>query len=160
MPYAKQYIDDEDCKAVREVLKSDLVTTEPKAREFEEVIASYVGSEYAVAFANGTAALHGACYAAGIQSGDEVITTPMTFAASANCILYQKGTPIFADIHSETFNIDVDEIARKITKKTKAIIPVDFTGQAVDIDAIKDLVKGTNIVVIDTKENPLVDWLI
>uniref|UniRef100_UPI001B33B4D4 DegT/DnrJ/EryC1/StrS family aminotransferase n=1 Tax=Staphylococcus aureus TaxID=1280 RepID=UPI001B33B4D4 len=94
-------------------------------------------------------ALHGACYAAGIKSGDEVITTPITFAASANCALYMGGTPVFADIDEETFNIDVNEIAMKITDKTKAIVPVDYTGQAVDIDAIKDLVKGTDIIVIE-----------
>ncbi|MGG1676528.1 UDP-4-amino-4,6-dideoxy-N-acetyl-beta-L-altrosamine transaminase [Neobacillus sp. NRS-1170] len=155
LPYAKQYIDDNDCEAVNAVLKSDFLTTGPKAKEFEEVIADYVGSKYAVAFANGTAALHGACYAAGIKPGDEVITTPITFAASANCVLYLGGTPVFADINKETFNIDVEEIAKKITKKTKAIIPVDYTGQAVDIDAIKELVKGTDIVVIEDSAHAL-----
>ena len=149
LPYAKQYIDDEDCFAVNEALKSNFLTTGPKVKEFEEIIAKYVGAKYAVSFSNGTAALHGACYAAGIKLGDEVITTPITFAASANCTLYMGGTPVFADIDEETFNIDVNEIARKITDKTKAIIPVDYTGQAVDIDAIKDLVKDTDIIVIE-----------
>lgn len=155
IPYARQYIDDDDCNAVAEILRSDYLTTGPKAKEFEEAIASYVGTEYAVAFANGTAALHAACYAAGVQEGDEVITTAMTFAASANCILYMKGTPVFADINKETFNIDVNEIAKKITKKTKAIIPVDFTGQVVDMDAIKDLVKGTDIIIIEDAAHSL-----
>ncbi|MFY2158379.1 UDP-4-amino-4,6-dideoxy-N-acetyl-beta-L-altrosamine transaminase [Cytobacillus firmus] len=155
LPYAKQSIDDKDCEEVIKVLKSDFLTTGPKAKEFEEAIADYVGTKYAVSFSSGTAALHGACFAAGINKGDEVITTPMTFAASANCALYMGGTPVFADIDSETFNIDVNEIAKKITDKTKAIIPVDFTGQAVDIDAIKELVKGTNIVVIEDSAHGL-----
>ncbi|MSU00120.1 UDP-4-amino-4,6-dideoxy-N-acetyl-beta-L-altrosamine transaminase [Tissierella pigra] len=148
LPYAKQYIDDEDCIAVNEILKSDFLTTGPKVKEFEEIIANYVGAKYAVAFSNGTAALHGACYAAGIGVGDEVITTPMTFAASANCVLYTGGIPVFADIDLNTFNIDVKEIEKKITNKTKAIIPVDYTGQAVDIDAIKGLIKDRDIVII------------
>ncbi|MFX0560702.1 UDP-4-amino-4,6-dideoxy-N-acetyl-beta-L-altrosamine transaminase [Tepidibacillus infernus] len=155
LPYAKQYIDDDDCKAVNEVLKSDFLTTGPKAKEFEQAVADYVGAKYAVAFANGTAALHGASYAAGIKPGDEVITTPITFAASSNSVLYMGGTPVFADIDQDTFNIDVNEIAKKITKKTKAIIPVDYTGQAVDIDAIKDLVKGTDIVIIEDSAHAL-----
>ena len=155
LPYARQLVDEEDCQAVNEVLKSDFLTTGPKAGEFERVIAAYVGSSYAVSFSSGTAALHGACYAAGIQKGDEVITTPMTFAASSNCILYMGGTPVFADIDPETFNIDPEEIARKITKKTKAIIPVDFTGQTVDIDAIKDQVKGTDIIIIEDSAHGL-----
>lgn len=149
LPYAKQYVNDEDCLAVNEVLKSDFLTTGPKVKEFEEIIANYVGAKYAVAFSNGTAALHGACYAAGIGEGDEVITTPITFAASANCVLYMGGTPVFVDIDSNTFNIDVNKIAKKITNKTKAIIPVDYTGQAVDIDTIKDLIKGRDIVIIE-----------
>lgn len=149
LPYARQYVDDEDCLAVNEVLKSDFLTTGPKVKEFEDIIANYVGAKYAVAFSNGTAALHGACYAAGIGAGHEVITTPITFAASANCVLYMGGTPVFTDIDLNTFNIDVNEIAKKITNKTKAIIPVDYTGQAVDIDAIKDLVKNKDIVIIE-----------
>lgn len=149
LPYAKQYIDDEDLIQVNEVLKYDFLTTGPKVKEFEDVIANYVGAKYAVAFSNGTAALHGACYAAGIGVGDEVITTPMTFAASANCVLYMGGTPVFSDINEDTFNIDIDEIGKRITDKTKAIIPVDYTGQAVDMDKIKDLVKGRDIVIIE-----------
>ena len=149
LPYAKQYIDDEDCLAVNEILKSDFLTTGPTVKEFEEKIASYVGVKYAVAFSNGTAALHGACYAAGIGAGDEVITTPMTFAASSNCVLYMGGTPVFADINKDNFNIDIDEIKNNITSKTKAIIPVDYTGQAVDIDGIREVIKGTDIVIIE-----------
>ncbi|GAA0319225.1 UDP-4-amino-4,6-dideoxy-N-acetyl-beta-L-altrosami ne transaminase [Bacillus carboniphilus] len=155
LPYAKQYIDDDDCQAVNEVLKSDFLTTGPKAKEFENIVAEYVGAKYAVAFANGTAALHGACFAAGIKQGDEVITTPITFAASANCIRYMGAVPVFADINKDTFNIDVEDIARKITNKTKAIIPVDYTGQATDLDAIKELVKGTDIIIIEDSAHAL-----
>jgi UDP-4-amino-4,6-dideoxy-N-acetyl-beta-L-altrosamine transaminase len=155
IPYAKQYIDDDDCRAVDAILKSDFLTTGPMAKEFEKEIADYVGADYAVAFANGTAALHGACYAAGVKPGDEVITTPITFAASANCILYMGGTPVFADINKYTFNIDAEEIAKKITKKTRAIIPVDYTGQAVDIDAIKDVVEGKDIIIIEDAAHSL-----
>ena len=149
LPYAKQYIDDNDLLAVDEVLKSDYLTTGPKVKEFEDKIAKYVNAKYAVSFSNGTAALHGACYAAGVGVGDEVIITPITFAASANCALYMGGTPVFADIDEGNFNIDVDEIKNKITHKTKAITPVDYTGQAVDIDSIKELTKGTDIVIIE-----------
>ncbi len=155
LPYAKQLVDEADCQAVVKVLKSDFLTTGPKVREFEMAISDYVKAEYAVAFSSGTAALHGACYAAGIRKGDEVITTPMTFAASSNCILYLGGTPVFADIDGDTFNVDANEVAKKITKKTKAIIPVDFTGQAVDIDAIKELVRATDIVVIEDSAHAL-----
>lgn len=155
LPYAKQYIDDNDLLAVNEVLKSDFLTSGPKVEEFEKKVAKYVDSKYAVAFSNGTAALHGACYAAGIGEGDEVITTPITFAASANCVLYMGGTPVFADINSDNFNIDVNEIKNKITSKTKAIIPVDYTGQAVDIDRIKELIKGTEIVIIEDSAHGL-----
>lgn len=149
LPYARQFIDESDLNAVSEVLQSDFLTTGPKAKEFEDAIASYVGAKYAVTFSNGTAALHGACYAAGISEGDEVITTPMTFASSANCVLFMGGKPVFADIDKDNFNIDINDIKKKITTKTKAIIPVDYTGQAVNIEGIKELVKGKDIVIIE-----------
>ncbi len=155
LSYGKQYIDDNDIQAVIDVLKSPLITTGPKAREFEEVISNYVDSKYAVAFSNGTAALHAACYTLNIKEGDEVITTPMTFAASANCVLYMGGKVVFADINKENFNIDTNEIAKKITNETKAIIPVDYTGQVVDIDSIKSLVKGTDIKIIEDAAHSL-----
>ena len=126
--YGRQYIDDDDISAVVEVLKSDFLTTGPKIPELEEALKKVTGSKYAVAISNGTAALHAACYAAGIGTGDEVIVTPMTFAASANCILYCGGTPVFADVDPETYNISVDSIREKITDRTKAVIAVDFTG--------------------------------
>ena len=144
--YGHQYIDDDDVKAVIDVLKSDYLTCGPKISELEKKLCDITGAKYAVAISNGTAALHAACYAAGIQPGDEVITTPITFAASSNCALYCGGTPVFADINEETFNIDPKEIAAKITEKTKAVVAVDFTGQAVELDAIKAICAEKNIV--------------
>ncbi|QXM05175.1 UDP-4-amino-4,6-dideoxy-N-acetyl-beta-L-altrosamine transaminase [Crassaminicella indica] len=155
LPYGKQCIDEEDIESVVKVLKGDYLTTGPNVREFEEKVAQYVGAKYAVAVSNGTAALHAACFAAGIQEGDEVITTPITFAASANCVLYQGAKPVFADIDPKTYNIDVKDIERKITDKTKAIIPVDFTGQAVDLDKIMELADRYNLTVIEDAAHAL-----
>lgn len=149
IPYGRQKVDEEDIQAVIEVLNSDYLTTGPAVERFEKDVAEYVDAKYAVAFSNGTAALHGACFAAGISTGDEVITTPMTFAASANCVLYQGGTPVFADINAKTYNIDPNNIRRKISSKTKAIIPVDFTGQPVDLDKIMKIAKENELVVIE-----------
>jgi dTDP-4-amino-4,6-dideoxygalactose transaminase len=129
IPYGRQTIEDDDIQAVVEVLKSDYLTTGPKIAEFERMVADYVGAKYAVAISNGTSALHAACFAAGIKPGDEVITTPLTFAASANCVLYCGGTPIFADVDPKTYNIDPADIERKITSNTKAIIAVHLAGQ-------------------------------
>lgn len=148
LPYGRQWIDNEDIKEVINTLKSDYLTTGPKIKEFEEKVAAYTKTQYAVAIANGTAALHAACFAAGIGPGDEVITTPITFAASANCILYCGAKPIFADIDPRTYNIDPEDIKRKITPKTKAIIPVHFTGQPVDIDEINKIAKQNTLIVI------------
>jgi len=149
IPYGRQYIDEEDIQAVVEVLKSDYITTGPKIDELEKRIAEYTGAKYAVAVSNGTAALHAACFAAGIGLGDEVITSPMTFAASANCILYMGAKPVFADIDPRTYNIDPKEIERKITRKTKAIIPVHFTGQPCDMDEIMQIAQKHNLTVIE-----------
>ncbi|SET07639.1 UDP-4-amino-4,6-dideoxy-N-acetyl-beta-L-altrosamine transaminase [Oceanobacillus limi] len=149
IPYGRQFIEEDDIQAVVDVLKSDYLTTGPAVRNFEKKIADYLGVKYAVAFSNGTAALHGACFAAGIKEGDEVITTPMTFAASANCILYQGGRPTFADIDPKTYNIDPNEIRKKINSKTKAIIPVDFTGQPVKLDEIMTIAHENNLIVIE-----------
>lgn len=149
LSYGRQVIDDEDINLVVNVLKGNYLTTGPNVKEFEEMVASYVGCKYAVAVSNGTAALHAACFAAGIKEGDEVITTPMTFAASANCVLYCGGKPVFADINPFTYNIDPKEIEKKITSKTKAIIPVDFTGQAVDLDEIKKIADKYNLIIIE-----------
>lgn len=147
--YGRQSLDEDDIQSVLETLRSPNLTQGPKIIEFEQAIADYVGAKYAVAFCNGTAALHGACYAAGIGEGDEVITTPITFAASANCVRYVGGTVVFADIDAHTYNIDPEQIRAKITSKTKAIIPVDFTGQPVDIDKIMDIARERDLVVIE-----------
>lgn len=155
IPYGHQSIKEADIQAVIDVLKSDFLTTGPKVEEFEKKVADYIGVNYAVAIANGTAALHAACYAAGISEGDEVITSPITFAASANCILYCKARPVFADIDKETYNIDPEDIERKITNRTKAIIPVDFTGQPCDLDKILEIAKKHNLIVIEDAAHAL-----
>ncbi|MFP3892091.1 UDP-4-amino-4,6-dideoxy-N-acetyl-beta-L-altrosamine transaminase [Exiguobacterium indicum] len=155
LPYGRQWIEDDDIEAVVKILKSDFLTTGPAILEFEEAVAHYVGAKYAVSFSNGTAALHGACFAAGIQEGDEVITTPMTFAASANCVLYQGGNPVFADIDDSTYNIDPKQIEEKITSKTKAIIPVHFTGQPAELDEIHRLAQEHNLIVIEDAAHAL-----
>lgn len=149
LPYGQQWINEEDIQAVVDILKSAYLTTGPNIEQFEKSVADYVGAKYAVAFSNGTAALHGACFAAGISEGDEVITSPITFAASANCIRYMGGTVVFADIDSKTYNIDPIDIVRKITSKSKAIIPVDFTGQPVDLDGIMKIANEQQLVVIE-----------
>lgn len=149
IPYGKQWIQEDDIKAVVDVLRSDYITTGPKVEEFERVVAEYVGAKYAVAVSNGTAALHIACLAAGISPGDEVITTPITFAASANCILYCGGTPVFADIDPDTYNIEPDNIRKKVTPQTKALIPVHFAGQPCDMDAIHEIAKEYHLIVIE-----------
>ena len=149
IPYGRQTIEDDDINAVVEVLKSDYLTTGPKIAEFEKSVADYVGAKYAVAISNGTSALHAACFAAGIGPGDEVITTPITFAASSNCVLYCGGTPVFADIDPKTYNIDPDNIREKITDKTKAIIAVHLAGQPCDMDEIHKIAKENNLIVIE-----------
>ena len=149
IPYGRQTIDEEDIWAVTRILKSDYLTTGPMIPEFEKTIADYTGAKYAVALANGTAALHAACFAAGIGPGDEVITTPLTFAASANSVLYCGGTPVFADVDERTYNLDPKDVRKKITNKTKAILPVHLAGQPCDMDAIHSLAKEYNLTVIE-----------
>lgn len=149
IPYGKQTIEQDDIQAVVDVLKSDFLTTGPKIAEFEQTVADYVGAKYAVAISNGTSALHAACFAAGIGPGDEVITTPLTFAASANCVLYCGGTPVFADVDPKTYNIDPEDIRRKITDRTKAIIAVHLAGQPCDMDAIHSIAREYGLIVIE-----------
>ncbi|MBO8129730.1 MAG: UDP-4-amino-4,6-dideoxy-N-acetyl-beta-L-altrosamine transaminase [Peptococcaceae bacterium] len=155
LPYARQWVDEEDIQAVNEVLRSDWLTTGPKVPEFEERVAEYVGAKYAVAFSSGTAALHGACFAAGLARGDEAITTPMTFAASANCIRFMGALPVFADIDLKTYNIDPAEIAKNITGDTKVVIPVHYTGQSCDLDAIHKLAREHDLIVIEDAAHAL-----
>ena len=149
IPYGKQSIDETDIQAVLDVLHSDYLTTGPKIEEFEQLVADYTGARYAVAVSNGTAALHIACLAAGIGPGDEVITTPITFAASANCVLYCGAVPVFADIDACTYNIDPQEIRKKITSRTKAILPVHLAGQPCDLDEIHRIAKEHHLIVIE-----------
>lgn len=143
IPYGKQHITDDDIKAVIEALQSDYLTQGPKITEFEQAFASYIGSKYAVAVANGTAALHLNALALGVKTGDKVITTPITFAASANCIRYCGGEVVFADIDPATYLLDIHAV-RKLLESApkgsfKGIIPVDFAGRAVDLEAFREL---------------------
>jgi len=149
LPYGRQTIDEDDVQAVVETLRSDWLTTGPKVAEFEEAFAAWVGARYAVSFSNGTAALHGAAFAAGIASGEEAITSPLTFAATANCILYQGGTPIFADIAADTLNIDPDGIPSLITSRTKALLPVDYAGRPADLERMLGIAAEHELTVIE-----------
>ncbi len=153
--YGHQYIDDSDINAVVEVLKSDFLTCGPKINEAEEKLCEITGAKYAVLLANGTAALHAAIFAAGIGSGDEVITTPITFAASANSILYNGGTVVFADINPDTYNIDPESIKAHITDRTRAVVAVDFTGQVVEIDKIRKICDQYNLILIEDAAHSL-----
>lgn len=155
IPYGRQSIDENDIQAVVEVLQSDYLTTGPVVAEFEKVMADYVGAKYAVAVSNGTAALHLACLAAGIKEGDEVITTPITFVASSNCVLYCGGTPVFADVKKDSYNIDLEDVRRKITERTKAIIAVHFTGQPCEMDELHQIANEHNLIVIEDAAHAL-----
>lgn len=147
--YTRHWIEQDDIDAVVETLKSGAITCGPKIAELEKKICEVTGAKYAVAVSNGTAALHIAALAAGLQSGDEAIVSAMTFAASSNCVLYCGAKPVFADMKPDTYNIDPAEIRKLITPATKAIVAVDFTGQAVELDAIKEICKENNLVLIE-----------
>ena len=155
IPYGHQWIDDEDIAAVVEVLKSDWITQGPKVDEFEKNVAEYCGARYAVAVSSGTAALHAACAIAGISPGDEAITTPITFAATANAVVYCGGKPVFADIEEDTLNIDPGEIRKRLSARTKAILPVDFAGHPAELDEIMAIAKERNLVVIEDAAHAL-----
>jgi len=155
IPYSTQWIDKVDINAVSGTLLSDWITQGPKIREFEKKLSSYCKAKYVVVLSNGTAALHIACLAAKIKSGDEVITSPITFVASANCILYCGGAPIFVDIQKDTANIDPNKIEEKITQRTKAIIPVHFAGHPCDLEQIYHIAKKHNLFVIEDAAHAL-----
>ena len=148
IPYSRQTIDDDDIKAVVEVLKSDWLTTGPKVAEFEEAVADYVGAKYAVAVSSGTAALHCAMYALGIGTGDEVIVPPITFAATANCVVFQGGTPVFADVDPDTLLLNPEKVEEKITENTKAIIAVDYAGHPCDYDSLRKIADKNNLLLV------------
>lgn len=149
LPYGRQSVDAADIREVVRVLKSAWLTQGPNVDEFEQALCRQTGARYCVAVSSGTAALHLACLAAGIQKGDEVITSPISFVATANCILYCGGRPVFADVEPETINVHPEAVAKKITKKTKAIIPVHFAGTPVDMAQIQRLSKKHKCVVIE-----------
>lgn len=142
IPYGTQYIDENDIQAVVNVLRSDRLTQGPKIDDFEIALAQYCGAKYAVAVNSGTSALHIACLAAGVKDNDEVITSSNTFVASANCAVYCGAKPVFADIDTSTYNILPEDIEKKITKETRALIPVHFAGQSCDMNTIKNIVRN------------------
>lgn len=155
LPYGRQEIDKEDIDAVVETLSSDWLTTGPKVSAFEAEFAKSADAKHAVAVSNGTAALHVALFAAGICDGAEVITTPFTFVATANAVRYMGGTVKFADIRSDTYNIDPQKIEDHITKKTRAIVAVDFAGHPADFDEIHAIAKRHQLLVIEDAAHSL-----
>lgn len=155
IPYGHQWLDEDDIAAVVDVLHSDWITQGSKVAEFEQAVADYCGAKYAVAVSSGTAALHAACFAAGIRDGDEVITSPMTFVATANAVVYCGGRPVFADIDTATLNIDPEEIRSRISPRTKAIIPVDFAGLPAALDDIRAIAEPFGLVVIEDAAHAL-----
>lgn len=155
IPYARQSIDAKDIRAVTSVLKSDYITQGPKVNEFEKKVASYCSVKYAVALNSGTSALHAACFSADIKPGDEVVTSPVSFAASSNCVLYCGGIPRFADVLEDTVTIDPSAIKALITRKTKAIIPVDFAGHPAELEGIKRIASKRGLVIIEDAAHAL-----
>jgi perosamine synthetase len=148
VPYSRQSIDKTDIRSVVEVLRSDWLTTGPKVEEFERDFAGAVGAKEAVAVSSGTAALHASMHALGIGPGDEVIVPAMTFAASANCVVYQGATPVFADVEPNNLLIDVEDVEAKITPRTRAIIAVDYAGQPCDYDRLHSLSQHHNLALV------------
>lgn len=149
LPYGRQSLEDEDIQAVVEVLKSDWLTTGPKIDDFEEAFAERVGARFAVSLSSGTAALHGAAFAAGLGPGDEAITTPMTFCATANCVLYQGAIPVFADVCDDTLNLDPQEVSRKLSSRTKVIIAVDYAGHPVALAELRTIANASGALLIE-----------
>lgn len=155
LPYGKQWIDEDDIKAVVNVLTSDWLTTGPKVKEFEDSLAEKVGAKYVVAMNSGTAALHAAYFAAGLQANDEIITSPMTFAATANAALYLGAKPKFVDVSYDTGNINPELVKENISDRTKVLAPVDFSGHPVELEKIIDIAKEKNLVVVEDAAHSL-----
>jgi perosamine synthetase len=149
LPYGRQHIDEDDIRAVVDVLRSDWLTTGPKIAEYESAFAASVGARHAVAVSSGTAALHAAASVAGLGPGDEMITTPLTFVASANCARYVGANPVFADVEDDTLNISAEQVRARLTDRTRAIVAVDFSGQPADLDELRDLAARRNLVLIE-----------
>jgi perosamine synthetase len=148
IPYGRHAVDGDDEAAVLDALRSDWLTTGPMVAQFESDICQYMRMPYAVAVSSGTAALHAAVNAAGIGPGDEVIVSPLTFVASANCILYEGGTPVFADVERDTLLLSAQSVARMVTPETRAIIAVDYAGQPCDYTALRALCEKHNLILI------------
>jgi perosamine synthetase len=149
LPYGRQTVTEEDIHAVVDVLRSDWITTGPKVGEFEEAFAARVGAAHAVSFSSGTAALHGAVFAAGLGPGDQAVTTPLTFCATSNAILYQGAQPVFADVCPDTLNLDPGEVARRLSPATRAIVAVDYAGHPSDLDALAELAGRRGLALIE-----------
>lgn len=147
--YGRQCIEQDDIDAVAETLKGDLITCGPRVAALEKMLCEMTGAKYAVVVANGTAALHLAALAAGFQEGDEVIVSSITFAASANCVLYCGAKPVFADIRPDTYNIDPASVRKLVTSRTKGIVAVDFTGQSVEHDALLEICREHGLVYME-----------
>ncbi len=148
IPYGRQVVDNADIRAVVDVLRSGWLTTGPKVSEFEAAVAGCVGAEHGVAVSSGTAALHCAMYALGIGPHDEVIVSPMTFVASANCVVFQGGVPVFADIEPDTLLVDPEAVEKRITSKTRAIIAVDYAGQPCGWDDLRDIAQRHKLFLV------------
>ncbi|MFZ5632092.1 MAG: UDP-4-amino-4,6-dideoxy-N-acetyl-beta-L-altrosamine transaminase [Bacillota bacterium] len=155
LPYGKQFIDRDDIRAVLDVLQSDWLTTGPKVEEFERELARKAGARYAVVLNSGTAALHAAYFAAGVGPGDEVITSSITFAATANAALFLGARPVFADVRPDTVNMDPEKLEKLITSRTRVLVPVDFAGHPADLDAVMDIARKHNLVVVEDAAHAL-----
>jgi perosamine synthetase len=155
LPYGHQSIDEADIQAVVDTLRSEWLTIGPRIAEFEEAFAARTGARHAVSFSSGTAALHAAAFTAGLKAGDEAITSPLTFVATANCVLYQEAIPVFADVSPDTLNLDPEQAAARVTPRTRAILPVDYAGHPADLSPILDLAERHGMVVIEDASHAL-----
>lgn len=149
LPYGRQWLEEDDIAAVVNVLRSDWLTTGPAVEEFERALADMLRASHAVAVSNGTAALHATMYALGIGPGDEVIVSTMTFAASANCVVFQGGTPVFADVDAATLLLDPEAVEAKMTPRTKAIVAVDYAGQPCDYEVLRVIADRHGLALVD-----------
>src|SRR5262249_11219830 len=149
LPYSRPTIEEKDIQAVVEVLRSPWLTGGPKVDEFEQVLAAQVGAKYAVSFSSGTAALHGAVFAAGLEPGDEAITSPLTFVATANSVLYLGARPVFADVSPDTLNIDPECVVKRITSKARVLLPIDYAGHPADLDPLLGIAEKNGLTVVE-----------
>ena len=160
IPYGHHWLDEDDIAEVLQTLRSDCITQGPRIEEFECRMAAACGARFGVAFSSGTTALHAACAAAGIQAGDEVVTSPLTFVATANAAVYQGAKPVFADIDPKSLNIDPEQIRRRVTSRTKAILPVHFAGLPAEMEEISEIAQERGLCVIEDACHALgAEWL-